>query len=110
MSYCRFNGEQSDVYCYSSGDRWHIHVARNTGLHLDGNEFTSNTRSVCLKTLFLLREVGYKIPDHPIERLKKEIEERKCNITRDGDYHDHCTTHMTSFGADDPCPKQEKLL
>lgn len=44
-------------------------------LPLADQTFKDSTRKKCLKRLKKLKELGYRVPDHAIKRLQKEITE-----------------------------------
>jgi hypothetical protein len=89
MSYCRWSCDdfRSDVYTYAHIDgTWTTHVAGQTrngvpiGLAHDGETFKDEDPAACRATLLRLRDVGYHVPAHAIERLDEEIAESADNI------------------------------
>lgn len=87
MSYCRWSseGNKSDVYCYENVSRkWITHVAGNKlingehypiGLPHDGETFDDDSIEDMLKTLLMLRGLGYHVPQFAIESIEEEIKQ-----------------------------------
>jgi hypothetical protein len=102
MSYCRTNGEDSDVYligtkdylqCFGGGWRLeqekpvHAKVQRPDWATMNGNivklatthethdDFTSNSRTEMLAHLEEHRAAGHKVPERALDRLRTEITE-----------------------------------
>ena len=65
MSYCRWSDE-SDVYCYSGGDSWYIHL-RGGGGFQDFSLVEFKAR------LLQLRAEGLRVPDDVFERIEGEF-------------------------------------
>ena len=85
MSYCRWSsgGDPSDVYCFGDGQGgWTTHVAmsrlsgaeqRPIGLPHDGKAFWDKTLQDLKARLLSLRQLGYHVPDHAIDRIDQEL-------------------------------------
>ena len=50
---------------------------KKIGLPHDGQDFNCRTRKVTVKRLQGLRELGYRVPQHAIDRLNEEIQTRR---------------------------------
>ncbi len=68
MSYCRFNGGRNDVYVYRSDG--YVCMLRQHG---PAKMFECASASGMVDHLELLRLQGHKIPQHALDRLRKEI-------------------------------------
>lgn len=93
MSYCRCNGDDSNVYVFGNGTTWEIYVQSNEkfkeGDPLDdecwrpfpharaGQHFDCADRQECLDKLQMLRDEGLKVPFRAIKRLQAEMAESK---------------------------------
>ncbi len=83
MSYCRNNGKDSDVYLIPTGDEersfWEC-----VGCYLAPRQILGgvevawtklDTRQEALDHLLKHRAEGHKVPEHALERLRREIAE-----------------------------------
>lgn len=76
MSYCRCNGEDSEVYAYPGyGGGFVIWLSGNIELPKNfpnKNYFVS--RMDLLNYLASLKEIGVKVPDYALDKISDEIE------------------------------------
>jgi hypothetical protein len=83
MSYCRKNGENSDLYVVGTGDAWEClgcslipKGERNEAVWgLITSWFICDTRQEMLNHVLAHRAEGHKVPEKAIRRLRKEIRE-----------------------------------
>lgn len=109
MSYCRMS-DDSDIYAYRTGDVYTIRVASGreaqwgkfepVGLPLDGKVFTEYSLEMFETRLVDLRDMGYRVPDHTFDRIRRELNEQ-------GPFYD-VTNYIGDDGethwSDDPMP------
>lgn len=71
MSFVRWSDE-SDVYVFADvRGGWTTMLTGSAG----GDVYRDATRKPCRDRLLLLREMGYLVPQHPIDRLNREMME-----------------------------------
>ena len=74
MSYCRCGDEDSDVYVYASiYGGWEVQLSYAIDKPKKGESYSLDTHQETLDKLLQLRSEGYKIPEAPLERLRREI-------------------------------------
>ena len=83
MSYCRDNGEDSDVYMFPTGrDKivccicalMPIEIKVEQGQEYeDQGSMTFDTKQEALQHLQQHRDAGHKVPERAFERLRREI-------------------------------------
>jgi hypothetical protein len=70
MSYCRFNGEDSEVYVIA-------HVDGTITCYCGQETGWKGNRQQAIDHLLEHRQNGYKVPDRAIDRLNREIAEEE---------------------------------